>query len=112
MDSNDTTDDSGWNLMYQTNVEIHIRENAKVTQHDPYFKTSDVGDDEEHIEAPHQPILAVNVSNKNTHIHQSETLLKVHTRYRPCSSFTQFYSNCPKQQIIFNHCYQVDLKTL
>ena len=37
MDSNDTTDDSGWNLMYQTNDEIHIRENAKVTQYDPDF---------------------------------------------------------------------------
>ena len=38
MDSNDKTDDSGKILMHQINDEIHIVENAKVTQHDPEFK--------------------------------------------------------------------------
>ena len=37
MDSDDTTDDRGWNLMHQTNDKIRIRENAKVTQNDPEF---------------------------------------------------------------------------
>ena len=37
MDIDDTTDDSGQNLMHQTNKKIRIGENAKVTQHDPYF---------------------------------------------------------------------------
>ena len=45
MDSYDTMDDSGRNLMHQTNDEICIVENAKVTQHDPDFKNADVGDD-------------------------------------------------------------------
>ena len=31
MDSDDTTDDSGHNLMHQTNDEIRIGENTKVT---------------------------------------------------------------------------------
>ena len=35
-----TTDDSGRNLMHQTNDEICIGENAKVTQHDPDFRTT------------------------------------------------------------------------
>ena len=38
MDSDDTTDDSGRNLMHQTNNKTCIGENAKVTQHDTYFK--------------------------------------------------------------------------
>ena len=37
MDSNDTMDDSGQNLMHQTNDKIYIGENAKVTQHYSYF---------------------------------------------------------------------------
>ena len=42
MDSNDTTDVSSRNLMYQINDEIRIRENAKVTQHDQDFENADV----------------------------------------------------------------------
>ena len=38
MDSYDTTDDSGQNLTHQTNDEIRMEENAKVTQHDPDFE--------------------------------------------------------------------------
>ena len=65
MDSDDTTDGSGHNLMHQTNDTICIRENVKVIQHDPDFENSDEGDDEEHLDAPHFPILAVNVANDN-----------------------------------------------
>ena len=64
IDIADTTDDSGRNLMHQTNDEIHIRENAKFTQRDPDFENSDVGHDEEHLEAPGFTILAVNVAKK------------------------------------------------
>ena len=49
MDRNDTTDDSGWNFMHQTNEKIHIGENSKVTQHDPYFENAGKIDDEEHL---------------------------------------------------------------
>ena len=62
MDSDDTTDDSGRNLMHKKNDEICIEENTKVTQHDPDFKNADVGDVEEHLEAHHIPILDVNVA--------------------------------------------------
>ena len=41
MDRNDTTNDSGQNLMHQTNDDICIGKNAKVTQHDPYFENAD-----------------------------------------------------------------------
>ena len=85
MDSYDTTDDSGRNLTHQTNDEIRIEQNAKVTQHDPDFENGDVGDDEENLEAPHHPILSVNVTNKNDHIYQSENVLEGRTRSRPCS---------------------------
>ena len=37
MDSDDTSDDSDWNLMHQISEEIRIGENAKVTQHVPEF---------------------------------------------------------------------------
>ena len=37
MHSDDTTDDSSCNLMHQTNDEIRIGENTKVTQHYPDF---------------------------------------------------------------------------
>ena len=47
--------------MHQTNDKIRIGESAKVTQHDPEFGNADEGDDEEHIEAPHCTIIAVNV---------------------------------------------------
>ena len=40
MDSDDTTDDRGRNLMHKTNDEICIGENAKVTQHDPDFENA------------------------------------------------------------------------
>ena len=69
MDSNDTTDDSGQNFMHQTNDKICIGENAKVTQQDPDFENANEGDDEEHLEAPHHPILASNVANNNARIH-------------------------------------------
>ena len=61
MDSDDTKNDSGHNLMHQTNDKIRIGENAKVTQHDPEFENADESGDEEHIESPHFLILAVNV---------------------------------------------------
>ena len=38
MDNDDTTYDSSQNFMHQTNDGICIGENAKVTQHDPYFQ--------------------------------------------------------------------------
>ena len=112
MDSNDTTDDRGRNLMHQTNDEICIGENAKVTQHDRDFKNADVVDYEEHIDAPRRPILAVNVAKKNDRICQSENVIGGHTRSRPRSSFAPFDSNCPKQRRIFNRCDQVDLQTI
>ena len=45
--------------MHQTNGKICIRENAKVTQHDPEFENVNEGDDEEHLESPRRPILAI-----------------------------------------------------
>ena len=112
MDSNDTTDDSGRNSIHQTNDEFRIGENAKFTQHYPYFENSNVGDDEEHLEAPHRLITDVNVAKNNARICQSENVLEGYTRSRPSSSFAPFDSSCPKQQIIFNICDQVDLQTL
>ena len=47
----------------------------------------DEDDDEEHLEAPHRPILAVNVSNNNAHIFQIENVIEGHTRSWPRSSF-------------------------
>ena len=84
MDSYDTTDDSGRNLTHQTNDKICIEENDKVTQHDPDFENGDVGDDEENLEAPHRPILYVNVTKNNDHIFQSENVLEGRTRSRIC----------------------------
>ena len=83
--------------MHQTNDKICIGENAKVTQHDSDFENSNVGDDENHLEAYHCPIIAVDVANNNACIHQSKNLLEGHTRSRPRSSFSPFDSNCPKQ---------------
>ena len=97
MDIDDATDDIGRNLMHQTNDEICIRENAEVTQHDPDFEKSDVGDDEEHLEAPHCTIIAVNVANNNAHILQRKNLLEVHTRSWSRSSFPPFDRNFPKK---------------
>ena len=76
MDSNNTTDDSGQNLMHQTNDEIRIRENAEVTQHDPDLENNYVGYDEEHIEASHWNILDVKLAMKNARISQRKNLLK------------------------------------
>ena len=112
MDRDVTTDDSVRNLMHQTNDKICIVENAKVTQYDPDFENANEGDDEEHLEAPHRPILAVEFSNNNDRNCQRENLLEVHTRSRPRSSYAPFDSNCPKQRRIFNRCDQVDLQTL
>ena len=78
MDSDDTTDDRGRNLMHQTNDEICIGENTKVTQHDPDFENAYVGDDEENLEAPHRPILALNVANNNTCIYQEKCTRRSH----------------------------------
>ena len=47
--------------MHQTNDDIRIGENTKFNQHDPEFKNTDEGDDEEHLKLPHYPIIAVNV---------------------------------------------------
>ena len=85
MDSDDTTDDSSRNLMHQTNEKFRIGEKSKVTQHDPDYKNSDEVDDEEHLEAPNCPILAVNVANNNAYICQNENVLEGHTRSRPRS---------------------------
>ena len=112
MDSIDTPDNIGQNFMHQTNDEICIGENSKVTQHYPYFRNADVGDNEDHLEAPHRPILAVNVEKNNAHIFQSKNVLEGHTRFQPRSSFSPFDSNCPKQRRIFNFCDQVDLQTI
>ena len=72
MDSDDTIDDIGRNLMHQINEKIHFGENSKVTQHDPDFVNSDGGGDEEHLEAPNCPIIAANVSKNNSRIFQSK----------------------------------------
>ena len=112
MDSNDTMYDSSRNLMHQTDDEIHIGENAKITQHYLDIENADVGDDEEHLEATHLPIIYVNGANKNSSTRQRKNVLKVHTRSRPCSSCSPFDRNCPKQLRIFNSCDKVDLKSL
>ena len=111
MDSNDTTDEISRNLKHQANYEIRIGENAKVTQHYPDLKNAFEGDDEEHLESPHLPILSVNLAKKNDCICQSENVLEGHTRSRPRSSYAPFDRNCQKK-IIFNHCDQVDLQSL
>ena len=46
-------DDNSQNLMHQTNDEIRIRENAKVTQHNQDLKNSNVVNDEDHLQAHH-----------------------------------------------------------
>ena len=112
MDIDDKNDDSGRNLMHRTNDEIRIGENAKVTQHDIGFKDDDEGNNEYHIESTHPPILAVNITKNNAHICHNKNLLKGHKRSQPRSSFPPFDINCPKQQIIFNSCDQVDLQNL
>ena len=50
--------------MHQTNDEIFIGENAKVTQHDLEFENADGGDDGEHLKTTHFPILAVSFIKK------------------------------------------------
>ena len=113
MDSDDTSDDSSWNLMHKKNDKICIGENANVTQHDPYFENAEEGDDEEHVEAPNNPIISVNVAKNNDCIRQRKNVLEGHPRSRPRSSlFAPFDSNCPKQRRIFNCCDKVDLQTL
>ena len=86
MNSDDTTDDSGWNLVHQTNDKIRIVQNTKVNQHDPDFENADEDYDEDHLEAPRRPILALNVAKNNSCIRQIENSLKGNTRSRPCSS--------------------------
>ena len=112
IDSNDTTDDIGRNLIHQTDDAISIGENSKVAQHDPDFENAYLGDDEEHLEAPRFPILSLKVANNHARISPSENVLEGHTRSQPRSSFASFDSNCPKQQRMFNCCDQVDLQTL
>ena len=63
--------------MHQTNDEIRIVENTKVTQHDPDFENADEGDDEEHLEGPHRPILAVNIAKNIAHIFRAKMYSKV-----------------------------------
>ena len=65
----DTTYDSGRNLMHQTNDEICIGENAKATQYDPEFENAN---NEEHLEAPNFPILAVNAVKNNARIFRTK----------------------------------------
>ena len=79
MDSDDTTDDRRRNFMHQTNDETRNEENAKVTQHYPYLENANVGDDEENTEAPHRPIVAVNVAKNNAFIYQRKNVLEGHT---------------------------------
>ena len=112
MDSDDAKNDSGRNLMHQTNDESRIRKIHKVTQHDPYLENADEGDDEDHFEAPHSSILSVNVAKNNYRILQRKNVLEGHTRSWPHSSFAPFDSNCSKQQIISNFCDKLDLQTL
>ena len=88
------------------------KKNAKVTQHDPDFEKSDVRDDDKHLEVNYGPILAVNVAKNNACICQSENVLEGHTRSWSTFSFAPFYSNCPRQQRIYNRCDQVDLQNL
>ena len=83
--------------MHQTNDEIFIGENAKVTQHDLEFENADGGDDGEHLKTTHCPILAVSFI-KNARILHSKNILEGRTRSQPRSSFAPFDSNCPKQQ--------------
>ena len=63
--------------MHEKNDEFRIGENAKVTQHDPDFEKADVGDDEEHIEAPNFPITDVNFEKNNARICQIKMYSKV-----------------------------------
>ena len=112
MYSDGTTDDSGWNSMHQTKDKIRIGENAEVTQNDPDFENKDEVDDEENIELPHHPIIALNFAKKDACICQRNNLLKGHKNSRPRSSFSTIDVNCPKKQIILNCCDEVDLQTL
>ena len=75
MDIDDTKDDSGHILMHLKNDDIRIGENAKVTQHDPYFENADVGDDEEHLESPHHPTLDLNAVKNSARIFQSQNVI-------------------------------------
>ena len=93
MDSNNTTDDSGWKLMHQINEKIPIGKNTKFTQHDPNFENAN---DEEHLESLHRPILAVN-SVKNDCICQSENVIEGRSRSMCRYSFPQLDRNCQKQ---------------
>ena len=77
MDSDDTMDDRARHLMHKTNDEIRIGENAKVTQHYRYFEDANVCDDEDHLEAPHRPILAVNFVKTIIVFVREEVQLKV-----------------------------------
>ena len=61
MDRNDTTDDSGRNLMYQKIDETRIGEKANVTQHYSCIENSN---NEDHPEASHCSILALDAVKK------------------------------------------------
>ena len=69
MNNDGTTNDSGHNLMHQTNDKIGMGENAKVTQQYSDLENANKGYNEEHLEVPHSLILAVNVANNYTRIH-------------------------------------------
>ena len=81
----DKTDDSGQNLMHQTNDEIHIGENAKVIKHDPEFVNIDEGENEDNLESTHRLILAINVIENNARICNSKNVPKIYTRSQPRS---------------------------
>ena len=59
----------------------------------PDLENANVGDDEENLEAPHSPIIFVDIEINNARICQCENLLKGHTRSWPRSSFALFDSN-------------------
>ena len=102
MDSDDTIDDSGLNLMHQTNDKIRIRENSKGSQHDPEFENAN-------LEAPYCPILAVNFIKSTLLFVREKIYSKVIQGSWPCCSFSPLDINCPKQRRIFNPCDRVDL---
>ena len=71
----------------------------KVTQHYQDYDNADVGDDEDHLEAPHCPILDVNVANNNASIHQSKNVSFIHFLF--CLFFLQVLDKLDLQVLDF-----------
>ena len=97
--------------MHQVNSGIRIEDNVKISQHGPEYENSNKGDGGEHLELPHRPPLASNISDK-TFIRHNNNVLEGHARSWPCSSFAPYDSNCQNQHIKYNRCEQVNLQTL